>query len=244
MRSVGRQEIDKPPVGELAQGIRDASTLLLGSDGTVRAIAWRSVLVSGAATALAVLVGVPLGYAIARKAFRGRTVLLGLVNTAMGMPPVVVGLVVWLLLIRSGPFGGLGLIYTRRAMVLAQFLIATPIVVGFTVASVQALPPRLPDLLAVLGAGRVRTMWLLAREAKLGLLVAIMAAFGGIISEVGASMIVGGNLERSTRVLTTAIVTETSRGEVERALALGILLLALAFLVNLTLTVLQQRDRP
>jgi tungstate transport system permease protein len=159
------------------------------------------------------------------------------------MPPVVVGLVVWLLLVRSGPLGYLDLIYTRGAMVIAQFLIATPIVVGFTVASLQALPPRLADLLAVLGAGRLRTIWLLAREAKLGLLVAVMAGFGGIISEVGASMTVGGNLERSTRVLTTAIVTETSRGEVERALALGVLLLALSFAVNLTLSVIQQRRR-
>jgi tungstate transport system permease protein len=230
-------------MGEFATGVREAFTLLFGSDAAVRIIAWRSLLVSGAATALAVSVGVPLGYAIARHVFRGRTVLLGFINTSMGMPPVVVGLVVWLLLVRSGPFGSFDLIYTRSAMVIAQFLIATPIVVGFTVASVQALPPRLPDLLAVLGAGRLRTMWLLAREAKLGLLVAIMAAFGGIISEVGASMIVGGNLERSTRVLTTAIVTETSRGELERALALGLLLLGLSFLVNLTLTILQQRDR-
>jgi tungstate transport system permease protein len=190
-----------------------------------------------------VLVGVPLGYAIARRSFRGRTILLGLINTGMGMPPVVVGLVVWLLLVRSGPFGGLDLIYTQRAMVLAQFLIAAPIVVGFSTASFQALSPRLPDLLMVLGAGRVRTLWLLAREAKLGLLVAIMAAFGAIVSEVGASMIVGGNLERSTRVLTTAIVTETSRGNVERALALGLVLLVLSFAVNLTLTVVQQRSR-
>jgi tungstate transport system permease protein len=228
-------------VAELFEGLREAWRLLLGADGSVRAIALRTVLVSGAATTLAVLAGVPLGYAIARKTFKGRTLILGFVNTGMGMPPVVVGLVVWLLLVRSGPFGDLDLIYTRRAMVLAQFLIATPIVVGFTAASLQALPPRLPDLLAVLGAGRLRTMWLLAREAHLGLLVAVMAAFGGIISEVGASMIVGGNLERSTRVLTTAIVTETSRGEVERALALGILLLALAFVVNLTLTIIQQR---
>ena len=206
-------------------------------------ISLRTLLVSGLATALAVLVGVPLGYAIARRSFRGRTILLGLINTGMGMPPVVVGLVVWLLLVRSGPFGGLGLIYTQRAMVLAQFLIATPIVVGFSTASFQALSPRLPDLLMVLGAGRVRTLWLLAREAKLGLLVAIMAAFGAIVSEVGASMIVGGNLERSTRVLTTAIVTETSRGNVERALALGLVLLVLSFVVNLTLTVVQQRSR-
>ena len=207
------------------------------------AIVLRTVVVSGIATALAVVVGVPIGYAIARRSFRGRTVLLGLINTGMGMPPVVVGLVVWLLLVRSGPFGDFDLIYTRTAMVIAQFLIATPIVVGFTTASFQALPPRLPDLLTVLGAGRIRTLWLLAREAKLGLLVAIMAAFGAIVSEVGASMIVGGNLERSTRVLTTAVVTETSRGEVERALSLGVVLLVLSFVVNLTLTVIQQRRR-
>jgi tungstate transport system permease protein len=209
----------------------------------VTAIALRTIIVSGAATALAVVAGVPIGYAIARRSFRGRTILLGFINTGMGMPPVVVGLVVWLLLVRSGPFGGFDLIYTRTAMVLAQFLIATPIVIGFTTASFQALPQRLPDLLVVLGAGRLRMLWLLAREAKLGLLVAIMAAFGAIGSEVGASMIVGGNLERSTRVLTTAIVTETSRGEVERALALGVVLLTLALIVNMTLTVIQQRPR-
>ncbi len=207
------------------------------------AIALRTILVSGAATALAVLVGVPVGYVIARRSFRGRTMLLGLINTGMGMPPVVVGLVVWLLLVRSGPFGDLELIYTQRAMVLAQFLLATPIVIGFTTASFQALSPRLPDLLIVLGAGRIRRLWLLAREAKLGLLVTIMAAFGAIVSEVGASMIVGGNLERSTRVLTTAIVTETSRGEVERALALGLVLLVMSFVVNLSLTIVQLRSR-
>jgi tungstate transport system permease protein len=208
------------------------------------AIVLRTLLVSGLATLLAVLVGVPAGYVIARRSFRGRTLLLGVVNTGMGMPPVVVGLIVWVLLVRSGPFGDLGLIYSQAAMVVAQFLIATPIVIGFTAASVQSLSPRLPDLLIVLGAGRLRRVWLLAREARLGLLVAVMAAFGAIVSEVGASMIVGGNLERSTRVLTTAIVTETSRGEIERALVLGLVLLALSFVVNLTLTVVQQRSRP
>jgi tungstate transport system permease protein len=207
------------------------------------AIALRTIVVSGVATALSVLVGVPIGYAVARRSFRGRTILLGLINTGMGMPPVVVGLVVWLLLVRSGPFGAFDLVYTQQAMVLAQFLIATPIIIGFTTASFQALSPRLPDLLIVLGAGRARRLWLLAREARLGLLVAIMAAFGAIVSEVGASMIVGGNLERSTRVLTTAIVTETSRGEVERALTLGLVLLVMSFVVNLSLTVIQQRSR-
>jgi tungstate transport system permease protein len=226
---------------ELARGLREAMRLLLSGDPVLRDIIARTFVVSGTATLLAMLVGVPLGYLVARKRFPGRTFVLGVVNTGMGVPPVVVGLVVWLLLVRSGPFGELELIYTKRAMVLAQFLIATPLVVGFTTASVQALPARLPDLLAVLGAGRIRTLWLITREAKLGLLAAIMAGFGAIVSEVGAAMTVGGNLRGSTRVLTTAIVTETSRGQVELAIALGLVLLALAFTVNLLLTTVQQR---
>src|SRR6187401_2786304 len=207
------------------------------------AIVLRTLIVSGAATALAVTVGVPVGYAIGRRRFRGRTPLLGAVNTGMGMPPVVVGLVVWLLLVRSGPFGVFELIYTAPAMVIAQFLLATPIVIGFATASFQSMNPRIVDLLRVLGAGRLRRVWILAREARLGLMTAVMAAFGAIVSEVGASMIVGGNLERSTRVLTTAMVTETSRGEIERALGLGLVLLVLSFTVNLSLTILQQRSR-
>jgi tungstate transport system permease protein len=230
-----------PIVSDLARGFAEAIRLLGGGDAELWSIVFRTLGISGLATLLAMLVGVPLGYAIARGRFPGRTALLALVNTGMGMPPVVVGLVVWLLLTRSGPLGGLDLIYTRRAMVLAQFLIATPLVVGFTAASVQALPPQLPDLLTSLGAGRLRTLWILSREAKLGLLAAVMAGFGAIVSEVGASMTVGGNLRGSTRVLTTAIVTETSRGDLPVALALGIVLLLLAFVVNVLLTLLQQR---
>lgn len=229
-------------MSDLAQGLTEALRLLGRGDPELRSIILRTLAISGAATLLAMVVGVPLGYALARGRFRGRTALLASVNTGMGMPPVVVGLVVWLLLARSGPLGGLELIYTRRAMVLAQFLIATPLVVGFTAASVQALPPQLPDLLASLGAGRLRALWLLSREAKLGLLAAVMAGFGAIVSEVGASMTVGGNLRGSTRVLTTAIVTETGRGNLPVALALGLTLLLLAFLVNLILTVVQQRQ--
>lgn len=228
-------------MSDLAQGFAEAIRLLGGGDAELWAIVLRSLTISAAATLLAMAVGVPLGYALARGRFRGRTALLALVNTGMGMPPVVIGLIVWLLLTRSGPLGGLDLIYTRRAMVLAQFLIATPLVIGFSAASVQALPPQLPDLLTSLGAGRLRTLWILSREAKLGLLAAVMAGFGAIISEVGAAMTVGGNLRDSTRVLTTAIVTETSRGNLPVALALGLVLLLLAFLVNLVLTVLQQR---
>ena len=228
-------------MSDLARGFAEAIRLLGGGDAELWSIVFRTLGISGLATLLAMLIGVPLGYAIARGRFPGRTALLALVNTGMGMPPVVVGLVVWLLLTRSGPLGGLELIYTRRAMVLAQFLIATPLVVGFTAASVQALPPQLPDLLTSLGAGRLRTLWILSREAKLGLLAAVMAGFGAIVSEVGASMTVGGNLRGSTRVLTTAIVTETSRGDLPVALALGIVLLLLAFVVNVLLTLLQQR---
>ncbi|MEO6057504.1 MAG: ABC transporter permease [Gemmatimonadales bacterium] len=226
---------------DLALGLAEALRLLGRGDPELWSIIFRTLAISGIATLLAMVLGVPLGYAIARGRFRGRTVLLALVNTGMGMPPVVVGLVVWLLLTRSGPLGGLELIYTRRAMVLAQFLIATPLVVGFTAASVQALPPQLPDLLTSLGAGPLRALWILSREAKLGLMAAVMAGFGAIVSEVGASMTVGGNLRGSTRVLTTAIVTETSRGNLPVALAFGLVLLLLAFLVNLLLTVLQQR---
>jgi tungstate transport system permease protein len=163
------------------------------------------------------------------------------VNTGMGLPPVVVGLLVWLVLARSGLLGRWDLIYTKQAMVLAQFIIATPVVIGVTSAAIQALPPELPDLLTTLGAGRLRRVWLISREVRLGLLAAVMAAFGAVVSEVGASMIVGGNLRGDTRVLTTAIVTATGRGEIGAALGLGLVLLGLAFAVNAVLTVAQQR---
>jgi tungstate transport system permease protein len=221
--------------------MREALQHLLSGDAELYGIIARSLLISGMATLVAMLVGIPLGYALARGRFPGRTLLLGVVNTGMGMPPVVVGLVVWLLLTRSGPFGNLELIYTPQAMIIAQFVIATPLIVGFTAASIQALPAQLPDLLTSLGAGRVQALWILSREARLGLLAAVMAGFGAIVSEVGASMTVGGNLRGSTRVLTTAIVTETGRGNLPVALALGCLLLSLAFAVNLLLTLVQQR---
>lgn len=227
----------------LWEGLREAIRLIAQGDAQLRDIALRTVLVSGCATLVAMALGVPLGYWLARTRFPGRPIILALVNTGMGVPPVVVGLVVWLMLTRSGPLGGLDLIYTQRAMVIAQILISLPLVAGFTVAAVQALPPELPELLQMLGAGRIRSLWLLSKEAQLGLLAAVMAGFGAVISEVGASMAVGGNLKDHTRVLTTAIVTETSRGENGNAMALGIILLALAFAVNLVLTFAQQRSR-
>jgi tungstate transport system permease protein len=221
----------------------EAFHLLLTGEAELYQIIGRTLFISTVAAALAMVVGIPIGYSLARGRFPGRTMLLSAVNTGMGMPPVVVGLIVWLLLTRSGPLGSLGLIYTKEAMVLAQFVIATPLVVGFTAASIQLLPAELPDLLYVLGASRLRRLWIIAGEAQLGLLAAIMAGFGAVISEVGASMTVGGNLRGSTRVLTTAIVTETGRGNLPVALALGLLLLALSFGVNVLLTLIQQRQR-
>ena len=228
-------------MGDLAGAIRQ--TLALWGDAELRATLGRTIVISGIATLGAMVVGVPVGYALARSRFRGRSLVMSLVNTGMALPSVVVGLVVWLLLSRSGPFGELELIYTKTAMVLAQFVLATPIVVGVTSAAIQALPPELPDLLRTLGAGRLRTIWLISREVRLGLLAAVMAAFGAVVSEVGASLTVGGNLRGDTRVLTTAIVTVTGRGDIAAALALGIVLLALAFAVNAVLTAAQQRRR-
>ncbi len=230
-------------MNDLRYGVAEAIRLLLAGDAELYAVVSRTLAISLLATLLAMAVGVPLGYGLARGKFPGRLVLLSAVNTGMGMPPVVVGLVVWLLLTRSGPLGSLDLIYTKPAMVLAQFVIATPLVIGFTAASIQALPRQLPDLLATLGAGRIRRLWIISQEAQLGLVAAVMAGFGAVVSEVGASMTVGGNLRGSTRVLTTAIVTETGRGNVPVALALGLVLLALAFAVNLLLTLIQQRQR-
>ena len=227
----------------LWEGLKEAVRLIASGDAELREIALRTIFVSGTATLLAMASGVPAGYALARGRFPGRTVLLGFVNTGMGVPPVVAGLIVWLMLVRSGPLGDLELIYTKQAMIIAQYLISLPLVIGFTAAAVQALPPELPDLLRVLGAGPLRRLWLLSREAQLGILAAIMAGFGSVISEVGASMAVGGNISGDTRVLTTAIVLATSRGENANAMALGIILLAMAFSVNLVLTAVQQRRR-
>jgi tungstate transport system permease protein len=227
-------------MSDFGEGLR-AAWQLLATDAEIRAIILRTLAISAAATVCAVTLGVPAGYALVRTRFRGRSLVLGLVNTGMGMPPVVVGLIVWLVLARGGVLGSLKLLYTPQAMVIAQFLIALPLVVGFTAASVQALPARLPELLQSLGATRAQRLWYLCREARLGLLAAVMAAFGAIISEVGAAMTVGGNLRGSTRVLTTAIVTVTGRGELGQALALGLILLLLAFMVNLILTLVQQR---
>jgi len=202
-----------------------------------------SLQVSGIATAVSLLVGLPLGTGLALGRFPGRAFLLSAVNTGMGLPPVVVGLVVAMTLWRSGPLGDLQLIYTPKAIIIAQVIIAAPVVIGLTTAALQALDPRLRLQLYGLGASRWQMVWSLWREARLPLLAALMAGFGSVISEVGASMMVGGNIRYQTRVLTTAIVLETNKGNFDLAISLGVLLLTITFLVNWALTRIQQRGR-
>jgi tungstate transport system permease protein len=228
----------------VAEGLQKALQLLLALDPEVLGITLLSLEVSLAATAVSVVVGVSAGTAIALGRFPGKPLVVSLVNTGMGLPPVVVGLLVTLFLWRSGPLGALGLLYTPWAMVLAQSVIATPIVMGITIGAVQGLPPALRLQILALGATRTQLVWLLLREARLPLLAGVMAGFGGVISEVGASIMVGGNIRGSTRVLTTATVMETGRGNFDVAIALSAILLLVTLLVNYLLTRVQQRERP
>ena len=228
----------------ILDGIREAIRLLVTLDPEVVRIVVLSLKVSGTATLVALLIGLSGGVALAFLRFPGRNIVVAAVNTGMGVPPVVVGLFVSILLWRNGPLGMLELLYTPTAMIIAQVVIATPIVMGISLAALQALPEKLRWQAVGLGASRLQTVWILVREARLPLLAAVMAGFGGVISEIGASIMVGGNIKGYTRVLTTATVMETSRGNFEIAIGLGILLLLLTFGVNATLTKIQQRERP
>ena len=224
-------------------GLRQAIAIILSGDREVGQITLLSLQVSATATVLSLVVGIPLGALLAFGRFPGRRLALGATHTGMGLPPVVAGLVVTILLWRSGPLGMLNILYTPAAIVLAQWAIAVPIVTALSAAALQQLDPRLRLQLLALGASRLQVLWLLAKEARLPLLAAAMAGFGGVISEVGASMMVGGNIAGQTRVLTTATVLETSQGNFDRAIALSVLLLVLVYTVNVILTWIQQRGR-
>jgi len=202
-----------------------------------------SLAVSGTATVIATVIGLPLGYVLGTGLFRGKravallTILL--VNTGMGLPPVAVGLVVYLLLSRTGPLGFMGLLFSQPAMIIAQVIIATPLVAGVTAASVASIPQEMRLQARSLGAGRLREAWITLLETRKGIMAAIVAGFGGVMSEVGAVMMVGGNIQGSTRVMTTAIVLETRQGNFAEAGALVVVLIGIALLVNGALTALQ-----
>jgi len=209
----------------------------------VAEITARTLRMAAGALAIALAVGLPLGVALGRARFRGRGAVVGLVNAGMGAPPVVVGLAIALLLWRTGPLGGLGLMYTMTAMVIAQALIALPLVTGISLAAVGALDPDWELQARTLGIPRGWRLWLLLREIRLGLLAAVIAALGSILSGVGAVLMVGGNLSGETRVLTTSIVMFTEMGEFERALALAFVLLGLMLMLSALLTAVQQGGR-
>jgi tungstate transport system permease protein len=206
-------------------------------------ITLRTLLVCFTALGIALLVGLPLGIAVGRSQFRGRGGLVSVINSGMGAPPVVVGLLVALTLWRSGPLGGLGWMYSPSAMIFSQVLIALPLVVGITLAAVGALEADWELQVRTLGLSARWRLWLLLREIRLGLLAAVIAALGGILSEVGAVMMVGGNLEGETRVLTTSILMYTQMGDFESALGLAAVLLGLMLVLAGLLTAMQQGGR-
>jgi tungstate transport system permease protein len=225
------------------EGMIKAVELVFGGNAEVWEITWLSLKISGFATLVSLLLGIPLGIALAMSRFPGRSLAVASINTGMGLPPVVVGLFVSIFLWRSGALGFLELIYTPTAMIIAQVIIAFPIIAGLTMASFQSLNPNLGLQLLGVGASKPQLLWLLCKEARLPLLAAVMAGFGGVISEVGASMMVGGNVRGQTRVLTTATVLETGKGNFDMAIALSLILLALSFALNFVLTHIQQREQ-
>jgi tungstate transport system permease protein len=227
----------------IIEGIKEAIWLFLTLDIEVFGITFRTLQVSMTATLLALIFGVPIGLLLALTNFPGKRIIISLVNTGMAFPPVAIGLWVTIFIWRSGPFGQLQLIYTPYALIIAQFIIAFPMVTGFTIAGIQQLNPKLHLQIWALGASKLQYLWAIVRETRLPLLAAIIAGFGAAISEVGASMMVGGNVQGQTRVLTTATVLAVSRGNFGTGIALTIILMTLAFLVTLALTLIQQQER-
>lgn len=225
------------------EGLLKATRMLVSGDPEVLQITLFTLQVSGTATLISVLIGVPLGLFLAFRVFPGRSLAVSFVNLGMGLPPVVVGLFISLMLWRSGPLGFLGLQYTSAAIIIAQAVIASPIVTGFSMAAIGQLNPKIRLQILALGASRRQLYWLLLKEARLGLLAAVIAGFGGVVSEVGASMMVGGNIPGLTRTLTTATVMEVNKGNFDIGAALSIILLFLAYLITFSLTVLQQKGR-
>jgi len=224
---------------EIIKGLVEAIRLIVTLDSDVLTIVSLSLRVTGIALLFSALVGIPLGSWLGLKRFIGRKLIITLLYTGMGFPPVVVGLFVFLMLSRSGPLGQLGWLFTPKAMVLAQVIISFPLVSGFTMASVMGVDPDLRRQLLSLGATDWQATLTILMEARIGVVVSLIAGFGSIISEVGAVMLVGGNIEGATRVLTSAIVLETRKGNFALAMALGVILLALSFAANLTMLHLQ-----
>ena len=226
----------------LIEGFIEALHLLISLDSQVLEIIIRSLQVTGTALFFSIIIGVPLGTLMGMVDFPGKKIATALLYTGMGFPPVVIGLFVFILFSASGPFGQLGWLFTPRAIVVAQTILALPLVTSFVMTSVMSVDDNLIIQMRALGASKKQLYWTVVKEARLGAVVAIAAGFGAVISEVGAVMLVGGNIEGKTRVLTTAIMLETRQGRFGLALALGIILLAIAFITNMIMMKFQQRE--
>ncbi len=216
----------------ILEGLAEGLARLFSGDAEVWGIVGVSVYVSSLATIIATALALPVGLAVGAGRFRGRGVLRTLFNTLMALPTVLVGLIVYAFLSRSGPLGDLGLLYTPGAMVVGQVILAFPIIAGFTAAGVERADPRILQTAYALGAGRAQAMWTLAGEAKVALFAAVAAGFGRVFAEVGISMMLGGNIQGYTRNITTGIAFETGKGEFALGVALGVVLLAVALLIN------------
>jgi len=232
---------------DLAAFLAETVRLIVTRDPDLMEIVALTFRVSGVALAFSSLVGIPLGAFLGLKRFTGRRLVISLLYTGMGFPPVVIGLVVYMLLSRSGPLGAIQAdivprLFTPAAMILAQTIISFPLVAGFTMAAVMGVDPQLRQQIVALGATGSQTARTILLEARTGVIVSVIAGFGSIISEVGAVMLVGGNIDHKTRVLTTAIVLETRKGNFELASSLGLILLVLSFIVNLAMMLLQGRS--
>ena len=226
---------------EIWHSLTKAIELLVSLDPEVIEIAGRSLRISGTACLLASLICLPLGSLIHSHRFPGKRALINIIQTLFSVPTVLVGLLVFVLFSRAGPLGVFGIILTPTAMVIGQVVLITPLLLGLTISALSGVSKEIVDTATSLGASRFQTVWLVLREARYAVLAGVILGFGRAISEVGCAMLVGGNIKGATRVMTTAISLDTSKGELELAIALGIILLFLALIINIVLNRLQQR---
>ena len=228
-------------MGFLIESLEHALVMIASFDGEVFRTVWTSLYTSMSSIVLAAIFGIPAGVILGLGRFRGRGTALTLLNTLMALPTVVVGLVLYGFLSRQGPLGSWGLLFTPMAMIIGQMVLATPIVANYTVAAVAGGDPRILPTAMTLGANRLQGTWQLLLEVRFGVMAALVAGFGRVIAEVGVAMMLGGNIRGTTRTMTTAIALETSKGEFAFGLALGVILMSVALIVNLFLRTLQKR---
>ncbi|MCL0082369.1 ABC transporter permease [Dehalococcoidia bacterium] len=226
---------------EIGQGFIKALELIISLDPEVMEIAWRSLRISAASTVLASLICIPIGGLIHFRSFRGKRILINIIQTFYSFPTVAIGLLVFLMISRAGPLGFLGILFTPAAMVVGQMVLITPILLGLTISALSGVDKAIKDTAISLGATEFQAIWAIIKEARYAVMAAVTMGFGRAISEVGCAMMVGGNIRGFTRIMTTAIALETVRGELELAIALGIILIGLALIINVVLNIIQQR---